>query len=249
MMLPNILSLAEYTMVLHALYATCATIAGTLIFILLTHSLLKTHYRIAMSICAVFLFIASLHSLFIIYNWHSSYIFSDGIYQISGTLFNDSSRYIDWFCTLPLLLIAFIWVLDEPKKQLSLSLRLLASSWMMVLFNYCGELSALVSDRMAFFLTSNIFLCYILYVLLFELSPVIKRESKEMMPYVIGLRNLIILSWPFYAFIFLIKMHESHKIIIHIQLLYCLIDVIARIMPSIVLFAIAYKKSRADNGY
>lgn len=242
-MLPATLSVWEYSTVLHALSATFTCVSCTLLFIILTQNLIHPAYRLSMALCATLLLAATYHNFELLYSWKQAYQLSEGLYIGSGKPFTDTYRFIDWLCTLPLLLAAFICLFKETKQLTSLLIRLSGATFLMTILNYINEFSGHSNHQLVSFVGANCFLFYILFVLCFELTPIIKRELKLLSPYMQLTRVCLILSWPLYPIIYLLKASAP----IHggvIQIVYCFTDIIARVVPVLLCFLIAYMQSQ-----
>merc|ERR1711865_883437 len=85
-------------------------------------------------------------------------------YRASGEYFNDAYRYMDWLLTVPLLLIEIVLVMqlpaDETFKQ---SAKLGASSALMILLGYPGEVSDTHAIRWVFWALAMIPFVFIVY--------------------------------------------------------------------------------------
>ena len=242
-MLPATLSSWEYSLVFHALSATLTCVGCALLFIILTQDLVHRSYRLSMALCATLLLAATYHNFELLSNWENAYIFSDGLYRSSGNPFSDTHRFIDWLCTLPLILAAFICLFQETKQLTSLLIRLSGSTFIMTSLRYTSEVCTQPDNQILNFVGANFFLFYILYVLCFELTPIIKRELNIILPYIQLTRACLILSWPLYTLIYLMKVSSSvHGSII--QIAYCFTDILARVVPVLLCFLIAYIRSQ-----
>lgn len=242
-MLPDTLSIREYTTVLHALSATFTCTGCALLFIVLTQHLLHRTYHLSMALCATLLLAATYHNYELICNWKNAYMYADGAYIVTQIPFIDTYRYIDWLCTLPLLLTAFICLFQETKHLSSLLIRLSAATLAMTALGYTSELCWQPSNRLISFIGANFFLCYVLYTLSFELKPIIKREFKTILPFIQITRICLVLSWPIYPIVSLIKTSSSIQKTI-IQIIYCLTDIIALVVPVLLCFLVAYQQSQ-----
>lgn len=242
----NILSIQEYSLVLHALSASLTCISCTFLFILITQSLTSPQHRLSIALCATLLLSASYHSFELLQSWKTAYQFQDGVYISSGIPFIEAHRHIDLMFTLPLLLSAFVCLFKETKQLSSLLARLIIATLFMTVLSYSTELCQNESHRCIYFLSANLFLFYILYVLWFELTPIIKRELHDVFPYMHLTRVLLIVSLPLYPVLYLMKTYHSiHHILI--QPFYALSDIIVRVIPCLMCFLIAYAQTNKNN--
>ena len=73
---------------------------------------------------------------------------------------------MDWFITVPLLIIEFYVILNvETNIPISIFYKLLIASVLMLLFGFLGELN--IIDRVSGFVLGSIFWVYIVYQILY----------------------------------------------------------------------------------
>ena len=86
-------------------------------------------------------FIAAYHYFRIFNNWEAAYaINASGGYSPTGLPFNNAYRYVDWFLTVPLLVIELILILGLTRKVTSgLIAKLGLAAALMIVLGYIGE--------------------------------------------------------------------------------------------------------------
>lgn len=239
------LSILEYNTVYHALLATLTCHLCAFLFVCLSLELIDNQYKIAINFCVTLLFAALLHSFILLMSWQNSYLFSNGSYICVNQFFDGLSRYADWLCTLPLLLISFINLFKSTKALNGLLWRLSLSAVFMIACMYLAELAVAWNSKVVLFTLSSSFLMYIIYILSFELSFIIRRELLAMILYLQVTRLFLIFSWLLYPLMYLLKTIFTYNGV-HTQLLYCCVDLVARIIPVLLCFSVAYFQSKSN---
>merc|ERR1719498_963545 len=99
----------------------------------------------------------------------------------TGTAFNDAYRYVDWFITVPMLLIELILVMGlSPSQTCKLSWQLGIASALMVAIGYPGEVSDVPRTRWTCFGISILFFLFVLYNLLVGLGKAAGADAIEL---------------------------------------------------------------------
>jgi bacteriorhodopsin len=108
-------------------------------------------------------------------------------------------RYMDWFITVPLLIIEFYVILNvETNIPISIFYKLLIASVLMLLFGFLGELN--IIDRVSGFILGSIFWVYIVYQILYgELQQYKKKINNKTVNFIYNnLKWIIIVGWAIY---------------------------------------------------
>merc|ERR1712153_133879 len=93
----------------------------------------------------------------------------------TGKPFNDAYRYMDWFLTVPLLLVELVLVMNLKEKATMVSVKLGAAAALMIVLGYPGEISDSNGTRWLFWALAMIPFCYIVYTLFVGLADSVKR--------------------------------------------------------------------------
>jgi len=243
-MLPIELSLYSYTFVLNTFLTVFMLCMSAYIFYTRAQDTMSMPYRISVALCATIAFTTALHALYTIYQWHTVYHYIDGHYTTIHAVFNMSYRYVGMLCSLPLVLTAFITLLDTTSQKTSLIIRLALCALGMVILGYCGIEISDIPQKIGYVLGSNIFLCYILFVLWFELLPTIKKEDPSIIPSIQIIRNTIMLFWPLYTVLDLAIMLDILKDAVITQSLYAVTDMLTQLLPTVLIFYSATLKTQ-----
>merc|ERR1712046_332061 len=168
--------------------------AASTVFFFLRLGSFAERYKAALCFTGLVTFIAMYHYFRIFDSFNAAFtpceIQEDGsinynhcdpekfVYNPTGIPFNDAYRYVDWFLTVPLLLIEIVLVMKLSEAEtFSQSLKLGFFSALMILNGYPGEVSSSAGTRWVFWFLSMIPFCYIVYTLFIGL-----KASQEAQP-------------------------------------------------------------------
>ena len=127
--------------------------------------------------------IAAYHYFRIFDNFKQSYPAGanvGAVHVLSNVEFNEAYRYVDWFLTVPLLLIETVAVMALAREeQRGLLFKLVPASALMIALGYPGEIATSTGTRVLWGVLSTIPFLYLLYVLFVELSKSLVRQPVE----------------------------------------------------------------------
>jgi len=179
-------------------------------------------------------------------------------YSATGIPFNDAYRYVDWFLTVPLLLIEIVLVMrlsEEETFQRCTTLGV--GSALMILNGYPGETSGEAGTRWCFWFLSMLPFTYIVYTLFVGL-----KESQESQPE--ACREQVkwacwatVFSWCTYPIVFIMPMLMgsvdgkaglSAGSVVAIQVGYTASDIISKCGVGYLVYRIGLAKSSVEDG-
>src|SRR3712207_294058 len=124
----------------------------TAIYLLFSRGRVAPRYRNAVVVSAIVCSIATYHYIRIFDNLKESYPPGDSVdaaHQLSNVGFNEAYRYVDWFLTVPLLLVETVAVMAlAHSAQKALLWKLVPASALMIALGYPGELTAETGPRL-----------------------------------------------------------------------------------------------------
>lgn len=210
-------------------------------------------YRNALIVSATVCFIATYHYVRIFDNFKDSYETEaqggQGDYVLTNIVFNEGYRYVDWFLTVPLLLVETIAVLALTRAAAKpLLTKLVIASGLMIALGYPGEITTDTGPRLFWGLLSTLPFLYILYVLFVELSKSMDRQPPEVRSTVGKLRIMLVGLWGVYPIAYLMPVlgFDGPQAFVLRQAGYSLADILAKAAFALVIFKIARLKSFAD---
>ena len=162
-------------------------------------------------------------------------------------------RYVDWFLTVPLLLVETIAVLGLARAvQSSLLVRLVPAAALMIGLGYPGDAGLNIAGiaPSVWGLLSTIPFLYILYVLFVELGKSLDKQSAAVQRKIKELRLLLLATWGVYPLAFIANMNatgfdEGGFVLREVG--YTVADILAKCLFGLVIFTIARIKSTEED--
>ncbi len=248
------LSSGQYETVYNLLSLAIASLGFTGLYLVLSQRRVLARYRNALVVSAMVCFIATYHYVRIFNNFKDSYQTDaqggDGIYGLTNISFNEGYRYVDWFLTVPLLLVETIAVLALARAvQKSLLTKLVIASGLMIALGYPGELTTDTGPRLFWGTLSTIPFVYLLYVLFGELSKSLDRQPAEVRGTVSKLRIMLVGLWGVYpiAYLFPVLGFDGPDAFVLRQAGYSIADILAKAAFGLVIYKIARVKSEVED--
>jgi bacteriorhodopsin len=167
--------------------------------------------------------------------------------------YNVGYRYVDWFLTVPLLLMETVAVLALARSTQSAILnRLVPAAALMIALGYPGDaqLDLMGISAPIWGALSTIPFAYILYVLFVELGKSLERQSAAVREKIRLLRLLLLATWGVYPISFIMNMNaESFEAASFVgrEIGYSIADILAKCLFGLMIFTIARIKSAEDS--
>lgn len=248
------LSSGQYDTVYNLLSLAIASLGFTGLYLVLSQRRVLPRYRNAIVVSAMVCFIATYHYLRIFSNFKESYATQAqggaGTYTLTNIPFNEAYRYVDWFLTVPLLLVETVAVLALTRAVAKpLLTKLVLASGAMIALGYPGEIATSNGTRLLWGTLSTIPFIYLLYVLFVELSKSLDRQPEEVRSTVGKLRIMLVGLWGVYpiAYLFPVFGLEGGGAFVARQTGYSIADILAKAAFGLVIFKIARVKSEVDD--
>jgi len=250
------LTAGQYATVYNLLSLAIASLLFTTIFLLLSQRRVTARYRNAVVVSATVTGIATYHYFRIFSNFKESYPPGTSVtadHVLSAIQFNEGYRYVDWFLTVPLLLVETVAVMSVGRaKTRGLLYKLVPASALMIALGYPGEISDSTGTRLLWGTLSTIPFIYLLYVLFVELSDSIDRQPVGVRHTVSMLRIALVGLWGVYPIAYLFPVFGGSFFggaggFVTKQVGYSLADILAKAAYGLVIFKIARLKSEAED--
>lgn len=249
--LSELLTDNQYNIVYNMLSLGIASMTFTTFFLIFARDRVLPRYRMAVIISATVTAIAAYHYFRMFDSFNHAFSVVDGNNNVD--LYNVGYRYVDWFLTVPLLLVETVAVLALARKlQSSLLWKLVPAAALMIILGYPGDAKLDLWGIGASWwgLFSTIPFLYILYVLFVELGRSLVRQSPAVQKKVKQLRLLLIATWGVYPITFILAMNESGfspDAFVAREVGYTIADVLAKCLFGLLIFSIARIKSSEDD--
>jgi len=263
--LQPVISGDDYNAVYNALSFVIASMGATTFYIFMHAFWVAKPYKSAVTISGIVTLIAFYHYFRIFNSWTEAYDIECNFGQnmtkaqahiaqgtctatATGKPFNDAYRYMDWFLTVPLLLVEVVLIMNLKEKTTMLSVKLGAAAALMIVLGYPGEVSDDSGTRWLFWALAMIPFCYIVYTLFVGLSDSVARQPESVRELISMARYVTIISWLTYPIVFILPMLglTAAKSEIGIQVGYSISDVVSKCIVGLMVTYIAKVRSFAD---
>ena len=262
----------EFSAVYNLLSLGIASMVFTSIFLWVARDRVLPKYRMAVMVSATVTSIAAYHYFRMFDSFSHAYGASEetaaGIARIGGDAlaygaanYNVGYRYIDWFLTVPLLLVELVAVLGLAKAiSSSLLKRLVPAAALMIALGYPGDAkldllpmdgTGFASEAAIWGLLSTIPFLYIMYVLWFEMQKSLATQSEKVRGLFQTLRVLLIATWGVYPITFILAMNGPEVAtaadVVNREIGYTIADILAKCLFGLIIFSIARIKSAEES--
>merc|ERR1712086_671677 len=240
-----------------------ASMGATTFYIFLHALWVAKPYKSAVTISGIVTLIAFYHYFRIFNSWTEAYTIECNYNQTghvklalnacqataTGKPFNDAYRYMDWFLTVPLLLVEVVLIMNLKEKATMVSVKLGAAAALMIVLGYPGEISDSNGTRWLFWALAMIPFCYIVYTLFVGLADSVKRQPESVRDLISNVRYVTIISWLTYPIVFVLPMLglKPSASEIGIQVGYSFSDVISKCIVGLMVTYIAKVRSSGSD--
>ncbi len=196
------ISSGQYSTVYNLLSLAIASLLFTSLYLLVVQRRVAPRFRNALIVSATVCGIATYHYFRIFENFKESYPAGKTIeaaHLLSNIEFNEGYRYVDWFLTVPLLLVETIAVLALTRAaSRHLLIRLVPAAALMIALGYPGEITLSTGPRIFWGVVATLPFIYLLYVLFVELTRALEGKTEEVRRQISTIRLLLVGSWLVY---------------------------------------------------
>jgi bacteriorhodopsin len=225
-----------------------ASMLFTTIFLFVARERVLPRYRMAVMVSATVTGIAAYHY----FRMFDSFVHAFGPDAVAGATYNVGYRYVDWFLTVPLLLVETVAVLALARQaQSSLLVRLVPAAALMIALGYPGDSGMTMGlEPSVWGLLSTIPFLYILYVLFVELGKSLERQSEAVQRKIKELRLLLLATWGVYPIAFIANMNATgfdETGFVLRETGYTIADILAKCLFGLMIFTIARIKSGEED--
>ncbi len=267
----------EFSAVYNLLSLGIASMLFTSLFLFVARDRVLPKYRMAVMVSATVTSIAAYHYFRMFESFSHGYGINEystanklaleagqpamSMLEFGAANYNVGYRYIDWFLTVPLLLVELVAVLGLAKAiQSSLLKRLVPAAALMIALGYPGDAkisilgiegTGFASEAAIWGLLSTIPFLYILYVLWFEMKKSLDSQSEKVRGLFQTLRVLLIATWGVYPITFILAMNgpevATAQDVVNREIGYTIADILAKCLFGLIIFSIARIKSAEES--
>jgi len=254
----------EFSAVYNILSLGLASMLFTSLFLFVARDRVLPKYRMAVMVSGTVTAIAAYHYFRMFESFNHGYGINESS-SVAATMgknmldfgaanYNVGYRYIDWFLTVPLLLVELVAVLGLAAAiQSSLLKRLVPAAAAMIVLGYPGDakINLFNLDPSMWGLLSTIPFLYIMYVLWVELSKSLAAQSEKVRKMFLALRLLLIATWGVYPITYITAMASTGAPtaaeVVSREIGYSIADILAKCLFGLMIFAIARIKSAEES--
>ena len=235
-----------------------ASMLFTSIFLWFARERVLPKYRMAVMVSATVTSIAAYHYFRMFDSFNAAYPVGAGT-ELSGFAgYNVGYRYVDWFLTVPLLLVELVAVMGLARAvQSSLLKRLVPAAALMIALGFPGDnhmdiLPGVEGGMEAgiWGALSTIPFLYILYVLFVEIGKSLAGQSAKVQGLLKGARILLIATWGVYPITFILSMDTvipTYEQVVTREIGYSIADILAKCVFGLIIFTVARVKSAEES--
>lgn len=243
------LSVNQYGLIYNVMSFTIAAMLASFAFFILARASLAERYKLSMVVSALVVGIAAYHYFRIFNNWRESYHLVGGLggtYQPTEVPFNDLYRYVDWFLTVPLLMVELVHVMQvERGARGALMAKLVGAAALMIILGYPGQNADSHGVRALWGTLSTIPFVYLIYVLWIEVGKTIPQEPRQVGILLRNLRLLTLGTWGFYPIAYMAPFFGFTGAggEVFTQVGYSIADILSKCGYGLMIYSIAKLKS------
>ena len=247
------MDLTQHGAVYNMLSLGIASMLFTSLFLWMSRDRVLPKYRIAVSVSATVTSIAAYHYFRMFDSFNAAYpVGGDMTAGFNG--YNVGYRYVDWFLTVPLLLVELVAVLGLARAvQSSLLKRLVPAAALMIVLGYPGDMHTQLFglSNGTWGALSTIPFLYIMYVLFVEIGKSLAAQSAKVQGLLKGARLLLIATWGVYPITFILAMNNtgapSAADVVAREVGYSIADILAKCVFGLIIFTVARIKSAEES--
>lgn len=240
------LSLNQYDLIVTILSFAIGAMGIAGVFFFTQRSEVLPRYRLSLTLLSLVSLVATYNYYRLYENWQGSFVVVSGVVKSTGVPFNDISRYADWLLTLPLLLTAFVFVLELPARQARLRSGVLVMlSVEMLALGYPGQMAATAETRWLWWGASMVPFLIIFYQLYVGLAKTLDAEPMEARKLTKGARLLTLVTWSFYPAVSVLPLlgFRNSTMFVATEAGYAVVDIMSKALFGVLVCMAATSKS------
>ncbi len=245
-------SATQFEIVLGVFTLTAAVFAAVLVYSLATAGSISPRYRLTSYLTGVVMVSATLELGLLALRWNNAFSWTGSAYELTGDLFSNGFRYMNWSIDVPvlltqLLIVAGITGVTFRKRWAAFVVAGLAMIWT----GYIGQFDE-VDGGAQFWVwgaISTVFYFWLLYVAWQTVNDAKRTAPPQVRRLFEAVWILFLVSWTIYPLGYLMpQISASANGVVARSLVYSFADIASKAVYGIMLAVIAQKMS-AHDGY
>lgn len=240
------LSLNQYNLIATTFSLAIGTMGIAGVFFFAQRSEILPRYRLSLTLLGLVGLISAYNYFRLYENWQASFVIVNGVVRSTGVPYTDISRYADWLLTVPLLLTAFVFVLDLPARQARLRSGVLVMlSVEMLALGYPAQISSNIETRWLWWGAAMVPFFIIFYQLYVGLAKTLNAEPMEARALTKGARLVTVATWSVYPALFVLPLlgFTGSTMFIATEAGYAVADIMSKALVGVLICMAATSKS------
>lgn len=193
------LSLNQYNLIVTVFSLAIGALGIAGVFFFAQRSDVLPRYRLSLTLLGLVGLVAAYNYYRLLESWQASFVIVNGVVRSTGVPYNDIVRYADWLLTVPLLLTAFVFVLDLPARQARLRSGVLVMlSVEMLALRYPAQMASTIETRWLWWGAAMVPFFIIFYQLYVGLAKTLNAEPTEARTLTKTARLMTVATWSVY---------------------------------------------------
>lgn len=245
-----VFSTTQHAMIGHFFAAALGAHIVGAVYFLATKDRIAPRYRVATVLSIAVMFASGYLFYRLQQSWDTAFVQEGDRMVRTGNRFDGGLRYINWFVTVPVLLVQVLYAFDLYREQvLRLRAVLIGSGLAMVLFGWIGQFREGRDDtwQLAWGTLSTVPFVVLLVVLWQRLDAARTSLPAEAATTAGNLRFVFLFFWGLYPIAYLLPVLDvSPEVAVAKQALFSIADVGSKVLYGVLLAKVLRLRSAAD---
>ncbi len=240
------LSLNQYNLIVTILSLAVGAMGVAAVFFFAQRSEVLPRYRLSLTLLSLVGLISAYNYYRLYETWQASFVIVNGVVRSTGVPYTDIFRYADWLLTVPLLLTAFVFVLDLSARQARLRSGVLVMlSVEMLALGYPGQIASNIETRWLWWGAAMMPFFIIFYQLYVGLAKTLNAEPMEARTLAKAARLVTVSTWSVYPVLFVLPLlgFTGSTMFIATEAGYAAADIMSKALVGVLICMAATSKS------
>ena len=240
------LSLNQYNLIVTVFSLAIGALGIAGVFFFAQRSDVLPRYRLSLTLLGLVGLVGACNYYRLLESWQASFVIANGVVKSTGVPYNDIVRYADLLLTVPLLLTAFVFVLDLPARQARLRSGVLVMlSVEMLALRYPAQMTSSIETRWLWWGAAMVPFFIIFYQLYVGLAKTLNAEPTEARTLTKAARLVTIATWSVYPAMSVLPLlgFTGSTISVATEVGYAAADVMSKALVGVLICMAATSKS------